>query len=321
MYECTYNKDDATHPAEGIPAGALPVAGEPDYFPIDHAMRARASTTPAAAAAAGTRAPAAPQPLGDVGRQPLYASLARALLRDITQKRYPVGSLLPTEDAIASRHAVSRHTVRQALRELKEAGVISSHAGIGTRVLAPSESPRVFGGINSIGDLLQFAESTEMRVLGRKEIVADAAFAAQYNCKPGQAWLRLTLLRKVADEKRPLGHVQAYVRPEYAEAVSREKMYTRPVYALIEEHYGVRIVEVQQEITAVNLDADTARALKAADGQAAMRITRYFLDRNGTTVEISVGHYPSGLYVQRSRFRAQRGEAERTAPRTTTEVR
>ena len=280
-------------------------------------MSARASSPPGKASKAAAAAPsAATQQLRDTGRQPLYASLAQALLRDIAQERYPVGTLLPTEDAIASRHAVSRHTVRQALRELKEAGVISSHPGIGTRVRAPSESPRVFGGINSIGELLQFAESTEMRVLARKEIVADAAFAAEYDCKRGQAWLQLTLLRKVADEKRPLGHLQAYVRPEYAEAVSREKVYTRPVYALIEEHYGVAIVEVQQEITAVNLDADVARALKAAEGQAAMRITRYFLDRNGTTVEISVGHYPSGLYTQRSRFRARRTEQDVREPAT-----
>ena len=200
--------------------------------------------------------------------------------------------------------------VRQALRELKEEGVISSHRGVGTRVRAPSEQPRVFGGINTVGDLLQFVESTEMHVIARKEIIADAAFAAEFNCKPGQAWLQLTLLRTVADHKRPLGHVQAYVRPEYADALGGEKTYRRPIYALIEERCGVRIVEVLQEITAVNLDAAAARALKATQGQAAMRITRHFLDRNGATVEISVGHYPSGLYTQKSRFRAQRSARE-----------
>jgi DNA-binding GntR family transcriptional regulator len=263
-------------------------------------MHSRAST------AATPAAPSSPAPRRlEAVRQPLYASLAQSLLRDIAQQRYPVGSLLPSEDAIASRYGVSRHTVRQALRELKEGAVISSHPGIGTRVRAPSESPRVFGGINSIGELMQFAESTEMRVVGREEIAADAAFAEAFNYRPGQVWLQLTLLRKIAKEKRPLGHVQAYVRPEYADAVARTKTFTRPVYAVIEEHYGVRIVEVLQEITAVNLDAEIAGALKAAEGQAAMRITRHFLDRNGATVEISVGHYPSGLYTQRTRFRAQ----------------
>jgi DNA-binding GntR family transcriptional regulator len=149
-----------------------------------------------------------------------------------------------------------------------------------------------------------------MRLLGRREIIASADFADQFDCKPGQAWLEVTLLRKVADQKRPLGHVQAYIRPEYAHAIGREKSYTRPLYAYLQERCGVRIVEVLQEITAVNLSPEIARALKVGDGQAAMRITRHFLDRSGTVVEISVGHYPSGLYTQRSRFRAQRTEHE-----------
>jgi GntR family transcriptional regulator len=246
------------------------------------------------------------------GRQPLYATLAQALLRDISQQRYPVGGLLPTEDAIASHYGVSRHTVRQALRELKEEGVISSHRGVGTRVRAPSQEARVFGGVNTVADLLQFVESTEMRVIARKEMVADDAFAAEFRCKSGQGWVHVTLLRTVADQTRPLGHVQAFVRPEYAHALGPEESYRRPIYALVEERCGVRIVEVLQEITAVNLDADIARALGTAEGQAAMRITRHFLDRTGATVQISIGHYPSGLYTQRSRFRAHRSRHEAT---------
>lgn len=282
----------------------------PAYVFIRHAMKSRAR--PSFVEAEKSPPPlgtASPPPLA-AGRQPLYASIAQALLRDISGKRYPVGSLLPTEDALSSRYGVSRHTVRQALRELKEEGVISSHRGVGTRVQAASEQPRVFGGINSVGDLLQFVESTEMRMIARKEIIADAALAAEFNCKRGQAWLQLTLLRRAADQKRPLGHLQVYLRPEYADAFGREKSYRRPIYALIEERCGVRVVEVQQEITAVKLDAAAARALKTAEGEAAMRITRRFLDRNGITVEISVGHYPSGLYTQKSRFRTQRSLRE-----------
>ena len=242
----------------------------------------------------------------DAVRQPLYASLARALIQDIDQERFPVGSLLPPEETIAQRYGVSRHTVRQALRELREEGLISAQRGIGTRVRARSESPRFFSGINTVDDLLQFVDSTEMQVIGRRGIVADEEFAREFHCKPGQAWIEVNLLRKVAKQKQPLGYVQAYLRPEHADAVGNQKIHLRPVYSLIEERYGVRIVEVLQEITAANLTETIARALKAPPGTAAMRITRHFLDRTGSVIEISVGHYPSGLYTQRSRFRALR---------------
>jgi len=267
---------------------------------------ARSSRAPSDKPSAPGRAPSSPPRVA--ARQPLYISLAQTLLRDIAQKRYPVGSLLPTEEELCSRHGLSRHTVRQALRELKEEGVIASHRGVGTRVRAPSEQTRTFGGIHTVGELLQFVESTEMRVIARREVLADAAFAAQFGCKPGQAWLQLTLLRSVADQKRPLGHLQVYVRPEHAAAVGRTKSFNRPIYATVEERCGIRIVEVLQEITAINLDAEVARALKTREGEAAMRITRHFLDRSGVVVQISVGHYPSGLYTQKTRFRTQRSE-------------
>ena len=66
----------------------------------------------------------------------------------------------------------------------------------------------------------------------------------------------------MADQKRPLGYLHVYLRPEHAAAVGRVKSFSQPIYAHIEERYGVRIVEVLQEITAVNLGAQAAGALQ-----------------------------------------------------------
>jgi GntR family transcriptional regulator len=248
--------------------------------------------------------PALERPFDGV-RQPLYLSLARALMQDIDKGRYAVGSSLPPEDSLAQRYGVSRHTVRQALRELKDDGLIWSRAGIGTMVRTRSEAPRFFSGIKTISDLLQFVEATEMHVIGRGEVVADAELAAQLYCPVGQAWSEITILRKVPHQKLPLSYLQVYLRPQYADAVGPQKVFTRPIYSMVEARFGVRIVEVRQEITAANMTRQMARALKAKEGQAALRIARYYLDRTGAIVEVGIGHYPSGRYTQRSRFRAQ----------------
>jgi len=242
-------------------------------------------------------------------RQPLYVSLAQSLIGDIEEGRHKVGELLPTEGEISTSYGVSRHTVRQALRELKEEGIITSQRGIGTRVRARSNSARFFSGINTFDELLQFVGSTEMRVIQRQQVIADASFAKQHDCRPGQAWAEIRLIRKVAGERQPMGYVQVFVRPEYAKALAKDRSYKTPLYSVIEQRCNLRIVEVQQEITAAKLDADMAAALKVEEGDAAMRITRYFLDQGGTVVQISVGHYPKGVYTQRSRFRAQRATA------------
>lgn len=249
-----------------------------------------------------------PPALLEGGRQPLYLSLARTLMRDIEQGRYPLGTALPPEESLSRHYAVSRHTVRQALRELKDEGVIWARAGIGTIVRSRPETPRFFSGIKTVWDLLQFVDATQMHVIARGEVVADAALAGQLHCEAGQAWYGIDILRKLPREKQPLSFLQVYVRPEYAAALGPEKVFTRPIYSMLEAHFGLRIVEVRQEITAANLDAEMARALKAQEHQAALRITRYYLDRSGSIVEVGIGYYPSGRYTQHSHFRAKSAE-------------
>ena len=206
---------------------------------------------------------AADRPLQGV-RQPLYLSLARSLMQDIDKGRYPVGSSLPPEDSLAQRYGVSRHTVRQALRELKDDGVVWSRAGVGTIVRARTETPRFFSGIKTVSDLLQFVEATEMHVIERGEVVADSALAAQLYCPVGQAWTEITILRKVPQQKLPLSYLQVYLRTEYADAVGPQKVFRQPIYSMVEARFGVRIVEVRQEITAANLTRDDGARAEGA---------------------------------------------------------
>jgi len=277
----------------------MPAAPVPEAPGAGHAHTALAKTRNAAPA---------PQTLEprtlDGARQPLYVSLARALLRDIDSGRYAVGSSLPPEDQLGQRFGVSRHTVRQALRELKEEGVIWARPGIGTKVRARPQTARFFSGINSISDLLQFIDTTEMRVTARREVIADEVLAAQLQCPAGQAWAEITILRRLQHDKQLLNYLQVYLRPEFGDAVGKLKVLRQPVYSLVEARHGVRITEVLQDVTAAGLTAEMAKALNAVEGQPALRITRLYLDRKGSVVLVGIGHYPSGRYTQRTRFLA-----------------
>ena len=63
-----------------------------------------------------------------------YAALAQSLLHDIESGRYPVGSLLPTEIELVEQFGLSRHTVREAIRQLQQVGLVTRRKGVGTRV-------------------------------------------------------------------------------------------------------------------------------------------------------------------------------------------
>lgn len=74
-------------------------------------------------------------------RTPLWSRLAQALANDIVSGKYPVDSLLPTEMQLMELHDVSRHTVREALAELVQLGLIERRPRSGTRVIAAGDLP------------------------------------------------------------------------------------------------------------------------------------------------------------------------------------
>ena len=238
-------------------------------------------------------------------RSPLYVEVAATIQKEIEQGKYVVGSTLPTEEALSERFKVSRHTIRQALRELKADGQILSRAGIGTIVRTQPEKIWIMSGLNTLADLLEFATETEMQILSRTSVVTDRKIAKQLKCDPGIKWLKLDVLRVIPNQPRPLSFLCVYVNPIYVGKLQKIKHLKEPIYALLEREFDIRITEVYQEVTADSLDHEIAEILDATPGQSALRITRHFYDRKGHIVQIVVGFYPSGRYTQVTRLQSK----------------
>jgi len=64
-----------------------------------------------------------------------HQAITEALAREIRAGDRPAGEQLPGEYALAQQFGVSRTTVRAALAELSEAGLIATHTGKGSYVL------------------------------------------------------------------------------------------------------------------------------------------------------------------------------------------
>src|SRR4030088_1553216 len=78
---------------------------------------------------------------------PRYSALARLLTSEIASGRYRVGDRIPTEAQLQQRFDVSRHTIREALREMKAQGLLTARAGIGTVVRAKAPGVRLMMGV------------------------------------------------------------------------------------------------------------------------------------------------------------------------------
>jgi GntR family transcriptional regulator len=232
-----------------------------------------------------------------------YATLAQALLEDIQAGRYSVGSQLPTEAELQARYDVSRHTVRQALRELKDLGVISSHPGIGTLVRARGYTPNFVHDASTVEDLLQLTKQTRMKVLSSQHVIADAALAAFLPCGEGQQWLTLVMLRFLPRHTIPIAHLRIYMRPEFSSIVAKIERTHLPLFRMIEQDHGQKLREIRQEITAIALDAEEAAALEAAPGSHALQVLRRYYNDQGRLTQVAVAKYPGGRFTHTSTFR------------------
>jgi GntR family transcriptional regulator len=238
------------------------------------------------------------------GRQPLYAALASLLVQDIRAGKYPPSTALPTEMELSTRYGVSRQTVRQALRSVRDLGLISSHPGIGTIVRDPAIRQNMFSSVNSIEDLLEFVGNTEMHAVSLREVIVDRSLARLLECKEGSLLSEVAFLRKTPGANVPMSFVLIYVHPRFAAAQVTSPVSNSPIYKNIETMFGVRVHEVRQDITATLLDASLAKTLQVQEGDPALQIKRFFYDSNAALVQTSISYYPADRYTQSARFRA-----------------
>ena len=91
-----------------------------------------------------------------------YLQVARTLRKEIVDGVYPVGSQLPTEHELCERFAVSRYTIREALRRLRDDNLVASRPRAGTLVVPRPATNSYAQDVMSINDLLAFATGASL---------------------------------------------------------------------------------------------------------------------------------------------------------------
>lgn len=238
-------------------------------------------------------------------RQPRYALLAQSILRHIESGRYPVGGLLPTEIELAEQFGMSRHTVREAIRRLHEMGLLSRRQGVGTRVEAKTVAARYVQSLRTISDLYQYANDMRLDVKAIEEVTADEPLAALLDCRRGQSWIKVSGLRFTGSRREPVCFTTIYINAAFGAICTHIGASKVPVYTLIEKHYGERVREIRQEISAVTVDAKLAFALKVKAGTPALAITRHYLNTADRLIEAAVNIYPAECFSYSIRLRVE----------------
>ena len=245
--------------------------------------------------------------------QTRYAQVAHDLVEAITKGRFQVGSLLPTELELCEQYSASRNTVRAALKELQDLGLVSRRKRAGTRVESASPTAGYRQSLASVEDLIQFGTAHRRVVRQIESVVAPRRLARELGCVPGRRWLRISSLRIGSEaDALPIGWTDVYVDEAYADL--RNDMKAKPavlISSLIEQRYGRRAAEIRQDVIATTVPERLAEELKTEAGAPALKVMRHYIDSANETFEISVTIHPADRFTFSLRLRRQRETAAR----------
>ena len=236
-----------------------------------------------------------------------YLQVARTLRKEIVDGVYPVGSQLPTEHELCERFAVSRYTVREALRRLRDDNLVASRPRAGTTVV-PRVAANSYAQDNmTINDLLAFASGAELDIESTRMVTIDAELASRTGLPEGEEWLAVLGFRQAVGAEYTHCWTEYYINRAFAAVGRLLQRHTGPIFPLIEDLFGVSIVEVHQEIGAVLITQELAGRLKAAAGAPAVEVHRTYKTSDGEVAQVTINTHPASRFRHSMTLRRVKG--------------
>lgn len=238
---------------------------------------------------------------------PLYLQVANTLRDEVVSGIHPVGSQLPSEDDLCKRFSVSRYTVREALRLLRDDGLVASRQGAGTVVIPPRASDSDIQQVMSINDLVAFGTDTRFAIESIKTVIIDEKLAARTGLAQGEEWLEVRGYRHAEDAELPLCWADYYINRAFAAVGRLVQRHIGPIFSLIEDMFGQTIVEVDQQISATLVSGALATNLKVKAGSPALEVRRIYKTADGKIAQVTINTHPAALFQHSMTMRRVKG--------------
>lgn len=208
------------------------------------------------------------------------------------------GSRLPTEAELMRVHGVSRTTVRRALDELHERGLVSRESGRGTFVA----SPRIPVGLPCLYRLAAAIEGHGLRpgarVLGRERRPAGEAVAARLGIAPRDPVLCLRAVCTAGD--RPLLVVESHLNLARYPVLAAADLAPLDLIEAAAGCAGDPIAGTRSAITAAGAAIEVARDLGIRRTAPLLELERSVDTESGSVLETARVHLHPGRCLCRA---------------------
>ena len=223
-----------------------------------------------------------PEPAG-----PLYRQVVDRLGSDIRAGILPLGAALPSEKEIGSRFGVSRITVRRAMDELAQKGLIDRGVGRAARVAAP----RLVHAIAAFEDpfgTLRLVRGTTIKLLAFEWQVAAGPVARALQLDEGDQMLRIERVRCRGEQ--PVFHTEAYLPAGFGALVNRKALEGSALHDVLAAA-GCVPASAERQMSAAPCPRSIAKPLGLVPGAPTFRVERISRDSESRPLHLLIGHW------------------------------
>lgn len=246
-------------------------------------------------------------PDGVSNRTHLYLQIARTLKDEIMRGLYPVGSQLPIEQDLCARFSVSRYTIREALKRLRDDNLISSRQGAGT-IVAPRRTADAYAhDVMSINDLVSWSVGKRFAIESMEMVLLDEKLAARAGLESGREWLVVNGFGYDEGVKTPACWAEYFIHRDFSAVGRLLHRHTGPIFPLIEDMFGQKVVEVDQDIGATLITPALAGPLKVKTASAALEMRRTYKGQSGEIIQVTLSTYPATRFRHSTTLRRVKG--------------
>lgn len=177
---------------------------------------------------------------------PLWQQLLTDLRARLATREFTTD--FPGELALVEQYAVSRHTVREALRHLRTEGVVTAARGRRPR-LAPAEVEQPLGALASLFAAVESRGLEQRSVVRALDVRADGVIAVRLGLEESTPLVYLERLRLAGPE--PLALDRVWLPAEVAGRLLQADFTHTALYDELATHCGVRLTGGREQVRAV----------------------------------------------------------------------
>lgn len=217
---------------------------------------------------------------------PLYVQIAALLKKDIENGVFKQTGRIPTEGDLAEQYQVSRITVRKAVEDLVNQGLVEKKQGKGTFITPQRFSRHLDTGPVGFTEICRSIGLTPSARILKTEICVpkSAEVRKLLQLKEGGTAIHISRLR--CGDDRPIAMEESYYPMKYSDLLSLD-LEKDSIYAYLRDVKGIELRSTTIRLRIMRADAKLSKLLCVPRNTAQLEIRGFVVQPSGEPVHTS----------------------------------